>query len=43
MRSLVAAVLITAVLLVGYYRAPVVPVAIGVAVAGALVWWRRRG
>jgi hypothetical protein len=43
MRSLVAAVLVTAVLLVGYYRAPLVPVAMGVAVAGAWVWWRRGG
>jgi hypothetical protein len=43
MRSVVAAVLIAAVLLVGYYRAPLIPVTIGAGIAGAWAWWRRAG
>jgi hypothetical protein len=43
MRSWLAAVLIAAVFLVGYCRAPLVPVAVGAAVAGAWAWWRRAG
>src|SRR5262249_52913166 len=43
MRSTVAAVLIVAVVLVGYYRAPLVPVAVGAAIAAGWVWWRKAG
>jgi len=40
-RSFLAAVLISAVLLVGYCGAPLVPVALGAAVAWGWAWWRR--
>jgi hypothetical protein len=42
-RSFLAAVLIAAMLLVGYCGAPLVPVAVGAAAAGAWAWWRRAG
>jgi hypothetical protein len=41
MRHFVGAVLIAALLLVGYCGAPLVPVAVGAAVAGGWAWWRR--
>jgi hypothetical protein len=43
MRSVIAAVLTAAVLLVGFFGAPVVPVAVGAGIAGGWAWWRRAG
>ncbi len=42
-RSVVGAILVAAVVLIGGLGAPAIPVAIGALVAGALVWWRRGG
>jgi len=39
-RHFVGAVLVAAVLLVVYCGAPLVPVALGAAAAGAWMWWR---
>ncbi|HLK09977.1 MAG TPA: hypothetical protein VKW76_01210 [Candidatus Binatia bacterium] len=42
MRPTVAAVATSAVLLLAFFRAPLVPVAIGAGLACAWSWWRAR-
>ncbi len=40
-RTVVGAALLTALVLIVYVGAPVVPVVVGAVGAGAWVWWRR--
>jgi hypothetical protein len=40
MRPLLAGIATVAIVLIGYFHAPVVPVAIGAVLGGAWCWWR---